>query len=252
MPYQWIARGQLMKWLRTMLISSSMAVSQSPEWATVHSSYVRAIQGVVHPPGATSLTLRKRAKLPNSQWKRNGVVELKRQFLTNITELEGWKKEARFDLKGLHPTPQLLTYPDFVPYEEPVTSEFGGFDFMTELESLKIAIEWETGNISSSHRSLNKLSIALARKKIDVGVLILPSRLLYEHLTDRVGNIGEISPYLDLWANLRPYVSEGLLAITVVEHDALTDDEAVPYLAVGRDGRAKEGRAKLDDDTFFV
>jgi hypothetical protein len=164
---------------------------------------------------------------------------------------EGWTSEARVDLTGLHAAPELVTYPDLKPYQEAVTSEFGGFDFMTESQALKIAIEWETGNISSSHRSLNKLSIALARKKIDVGVLILPSRLLYEHLTDRVGNIGEISPYIDLWANLGSYLPEGLLAITVVEHDHLTSDETIPYLTVGNDGRAKEGKVKLKGFDLF-
>lgn len=240
-----------MKWLRTMLLSKDRRIYESAEWGRVHESYVRAIEGVVHPAGTTSLTLRRSARIPGTnQWQRNGVVQLKRQFLSNMTSKEGWTSEARFDLRGLDAAPELITYPDLKPYREVVTSKFGGFDFMTESKAMKIAIEWETGNISSSHRSLNKLSIALARKKIDVGVLILPSRLLYEHLTDRVGNIGEISPYIDLWANLGAYVSEGLLAITVVEHDHLTSDEAVPYLTVGGDGRAKEGKAKLGGTLF--
>jgi hypothetical protein len=108
----------------------------------------------------------------------------------------------------------------------------------------RIAIEWETGNISSSHRSMNKLAIALTNGVIDVGVLILPSRDLYEHLTDRIGNIGELSGYLSMWEGLKSVVVRGLLAITVVEHDELTSDPAMPYLRVGTDGRAKKPRAK--------
>ena len=94
------------------------------------------------------------------------------------------------------------------------------------------------------HRSLNKLAIALAAGKIQAGVLILPSRELYEHLTDRIGNIRELSPYLGMWSGLSSTVERGLLAITVVEHDELTDDEAHPYLKSGTDGRSKEGRQK--------
>ncbi len=130
-------------------------------------------------------------------------------------------------------------------YREPVTSDFGGFDFITTgPNGTRIAIEWETGNISSSHRSMNKLAIALANGVVQVGVLILPSRHLYEHLTDRIGNIGELSGYLSMWESLKFGVTKGLLAITVVEHDHLTDDPSFPYLAVGNDGRSAEGRAK--------
>ncbi len=68
---------------------------------------------------------------------------------------------------------------------------------------MQIAIEWETGNISSSHRSMNKLALALGAGIIQVGVLIVPSRSLYEHLTDRIGNIGELSGYLSMWEGLK-------------------------------------------------
>jgi hypothetical protein len=67
----------------------------------------------------------------------------------------------------------------------------------------KVAIEWETGNISSSHRSMNKLAIALGSGVVQVGVLIVPSRQLYDHLTDRIGNIGELSGYLSMWEGLK-------------------------------------------------
>jgi hypothetical protein len=39
-------------------------------------------------------------------------------------------------------------------------------------------------------------------------------------------------------------VKRGLLAITVVEHDALTDDTSIPYLPTANDGRAQQGRAR--------
>lgn len=111
-------------------------------------------------------------------------------------------------------------------------------------DNLLVAIEWETGNISSSHRSVNKLAIALSAGTIQAGVLIVPSRACYEHLTDRIGNISELSGYLELWEAAKAGVKRGLLAISVVEQDELTTDERVPYLPVGDDGRARQGRAR--------
>jgi len=73
---------------------------------------------------------------------------------------------------------------------------------------------------------MNKLAIALSNGIVEVGVLIVPSRKLYEHLTDRIGNIGELSGYLAMWEGLKAVVPRGLLAITVVEHDALTTEAA--------------------------
>ena len=40
-------------------------------------------------------------------------------------------------------------------------------------------------------------------------------------------------------------VKRGLLAVTVVEHDELTDDAAVPFISQGSDGRSAEGAGKL-------
>lgn len=236
-----------MRWLRTVLLFDRGNVVQSIDWQQVHESYVRAIRRIDFPEGAGSLTLRRKARVANSsQWRRNGVGYLKTRFLRGMVEDEGWRPEAQFEIEHLRLQPQLQLYPDLTTYREPVTSGFGGFDFMTETESgLHVAIEWETGNISSSHRSVNKLAIALAAQKIQAGVLILPSRSLYEHLTDRIGNIGELSPYLMLWSGLATTVERGLLAISVVEQDELTDDAAFPYLPSGNDGRAAQGRQNL-------
>jgi len=70
--------------------------------------------------------------------------------------------------------------------------------------------------------------------KIEGGVLILPSRNMYQYLTDRVGNFAEIEPYFNIWKNLK--ISKGLLAVIEIEHDALSKD--VPPITKGTDGRA--------------
>ncbi|MES2208508.1 MAG: hypothetical protein V4525_17160 [Pseudomonadota bacterium] len=234
-----------MKWLRTLLLFDRGNIASSIDWQQIHDSYVRSIQSIDFPERSGTLTLRKKFKRPDSQWERNGVVFLKRRFLDHIVNVEKWRPEVGFDLgKNRVPT-QVTLYPGLEQHNEPVTSDFGNFDLITTTTNgLHVAIEWETGNISSSHRSMNKLAIALVSGKIHAGILILPSRSLYEHLTDRIGNIGELSGYLPMWKDLGVSVSRGLLAISIVEHDELTDDANHPYLPVGSDGRAKEGKAK--------
>jgi hypothetical protein len=234
-----------MKWLRTLVLFDKGNLIASNDWAMLHESYIRAIASIDHPNGSGVLRLRKKVKLEQNQWQRNGVGYLRRRFLDHMIEVENWRPEGIVSLARDRDQPTIVLYPSLEEYREPITSDFGGFDFVTTTEGGKhISIEWETGNISSSHRSLNKLAIALANGIIEVGVLIVPSRDLYEHLTDRIGNIGELSGYLSLWEGLKSTVERGLLAITVVEHDELTDDQSLPYLPVGNDGRAKKIKTK--------
>ncbi len=233
-----------MKWLRTIIFFDKGGVAQAPDWAAIHASYVRSIESIAFPAGSGALTLRKKMR-DGKQTNRNGVVYLKNAFLNHMVTVENWNREADFELSDGAKNVTVALYPSFQTHLEPVSSDFGGFDLLTAgTHGDCVAIEWETGNISSSHRSLNKLAIALTAGRIQAGVLIVPSRCLYEHLTDRIGNIGELSGYLPMWQNLGVGVGRGLLAITVVEHDHLTDDPAHPYLPVGRDGRSAEGNAK--------
>ncbi len=235
-----------MKWLRTLVLFDKGDVISSDDWCSLHESYVRAICSIDHPAGVGTLTLRQKTRLQNGQWRRNGVGYLRTRFLHSMRDIEGWQVEGSVELRRDRQQPPILLYPSLESYREPITSDFGGFDFVTQAQhGTNIAIEWETGNISSSHRSMNKLAIALTNGVVEVGVLIVPSRALYEHLTDRIGNIGELSGYLSMWEGLKAVVTRGLLAITVVEHDALTNDPSFPYLTVGSDGRAREGRSKL-------
>lgn len=97
------------------------------------------------------------------------------------------------------------------------------------------AVEWETGNISSSHRSLNKLLFGLLNGDLAGGMLIVPSRKMYIWLTDRIGNFDELAPYFVIYQD-HPSVKDGLLAIVEVEHDDLS--LSVPRITKGTDGRA--------------
>jgi len=234
-----------MKWLRTLVIFDRGDVVTSADWQAIHRSYVRSIRSIDFPEGSGSLRLRRKVERPDGQWNRNGVVYLKRRFLDHMVNAEKWHTEVGFDLGKDRVPPNLRLYPSLKLHREPITSMFGDFDLVTTAPAgTHVAIEWETGNISSSHRSMNKLAIALGTGKIQAGVLVVPSRSLYEHLTDRIGNIGELSGYLSMWKDLEARVERGLLAISVVEHNSLTDEPAFPYLPAGKDGRAREGGAK--------
>ncbi len=95
-------------------------------------------------------------------------------------------------------------------------------------------VEWETGNISSSHRAINRLFLGNMKHDLIGGALIVPSRRLYRFLTDRIGNISELEHYFDLW-KARTW-NNGVLAIIVIEHDR--EDASVPLIRKGTDGRA--------------
>lgn len=97
------------------------------------------------------------------------------------------------------------------------------------------AVEWETGNISSSHRALNKMALGIQKGLIDGGVLILPTRAFYIYLTDRVGNYEELSPYFEIWRSIQ--CKTGFLAVIAIEHDDVS--ESVPLIPKGSDGRAR-------------
>ena len=59
--------------------------------------------------------------------------------------------------------------------------------------------EWETGNVSSSHRALNKLALGLMEGVVRAGVLVVPSREMGRWITDRTGNFPEIEPYFPIY-----------------------------------------------------
>lgn len=110
----------------------------------------------------------------------------------------------------------------------------GDLDAVKRTAEGYVAFEWETGNISSSHRALNKLCLGMHQLDLLAGFLVVPSNNLAPYLTDRIGNIGELRPYFPLWSSYTG--ARGALRIVVVEHDAI--DRNVPRIPKGTDGRA--------------
>lgn len=151
--------------------------------------------------------------------KGNGVKPIK-VATTTFLKKEKWLLEHRMDLEGMRAKP-LDAYKDF--------------------KKFRVGFEWETGNISSSFRALMKLYKAVIEEKIELGVHVLPSRNFYKYLTDRVGNITEMNPYLDIYKRIElPHNS--CMAIIVVEQDEL-NTKAAP-IPKGLDGMSLLRRSK--------
>jgi hypothetical protein len=125
---------------------------------------------------------------------------------------------------------------EHLPEIDPGILASGDLDAVLETSEGWIAFEWETGNISSSHRALNKLLLALYQGRLKGGILAVPSARLYRFLTDRVGNITELRPYFPLWQAIP--IRNGCLRIVVVEQDS--ENLRVTKIPKGTDGRARK------------
>jgi hypothetical protein len=167
----------------------------------------KAIESIRWPPGSETFAI-------YPQEKGNGVVPIKASCMEYLKG-EGWTLEKRMSIASR---------------EKP-----GKIDAIKSIDEHHFfAIEWETGNISSSHRALNKICVGMIDGVLSGGILIVPSRKFYKYLTDRVGNFAELEPYFPLWRSIP--ITNGVLAVIEVEHDA--ESTQVPKITKGTDGRA--------------
>lgn len=193
--------------------------TQTAEFARAKDELTEAISEVTWPPGSSDFTI-----YPESGKAReagNGVVPIKNGFARAI-ESKGWTLE--------HKAPRSAG--PAVKGSRPGAFD-AHLDFNTAMKPF--AAEWETGNISSSHRAINRIGLGIKIGYLSGGVLILPSNDLARYLTDRIGNEPELRPYHDLWREWR-LAPLSYFGIVAVEHDAISEN--VPKLAKGRDGRA--------------
>lgn len=200
-----------MKIVQEVNLISCGRFAKSAEWETARKRLHRAIRKVEWPSGSGQFTI-----YPESGKKRgmgNGVVPIKSGLMLDLKE-QGYQLEALAVLSG--------------------NRKFGKFDAVFNTSSGPVVVEWETGNISSSHRSLNKMGLFLLEGKIAAGTLIVPTRALYNYLTDRVGNMQELEPYLKLWRALP--CKNGVLEIIAIEHDRTS--KKVPKIKKMTAGRA--------------
>jgi hypothetical protein len=198
--------------VRVKLVAWDVLVDNGFSATLDHSAIERHIRDGVDlikwPPGSDLFVIR-----PESGKKRgegNGVTPIKKSFIAHLKEngwvLERQRFDAHYTFHGNSPLP--------------------------------IVIEWETGNVSSTHRSVNRIARhVLVERDISGGIVILPSGKLKPWLTDRIGNTPEVSEYFPLWRTYSEFPEFVYLAIVTVEYDDISID--VPRIPKGTDGRAR-------------
>ena len=153
--------------------------SQTADWQTIERHLDQAIRSIEWPPGSGSFTLFNESGKKRGQG--SGVKPIKQACMQKLKSF-GWQLETRVDIATVRrPGPMDATY---------------------KVKDRLFCVEWETGNISSSHRSVNKMALGIMKKTLIGCALILPSREMYQYLTDRIGNFRELSPYFPLWKSL--------------------------------------------------
>ncbi|MGJ1317753.1 hypothetical protein ACR776_04230 [Sphingobacterium spiritivorum] len=195
-----------MKVIAINILNSYGEFAISPEFLQIQNDLTESIEEVVW--GDEDLF-----KI-NPIRKGNGVTPIRNLFIEKLVP-KGWAKEIRMSLaRGINPG----------PIDAVKQTNFGLF-----------AVEWETGNISSSHRALNKIAVGIIQKEIIGGFLILPVRDFSKYLTDRIGNYEELAPYFPLYENLN---LEGTLGVISVSYDEVDDNS--PIITKGFDGNARK------------
>jgi Restriction endonuclease BamHI len=198
--------------------------TETVAWNRVEADLRGAITRVVWPPNNDRFVI-------NPVIDGSGVVPIKRQFAANILAL-GWKLEERF--------------PRFSDEEVRKRRRPGAVDAALDLGDFNMPpffVEWETGNIASSHRSMNKMALALKQELISGGIWVVPSGNLAPYLTDRIGNFPEFEPYFSLYSDLE--VGFGYLGVAIVEHDETSLE--VPFIEKQQTRRYRETEEDLPE-----
>lgn len=194
------------------ILISKGPFSNSEEWHKIRQNVQKAVCAADWPPGSGSFTIYPESGKKSGEG--NGVKPIKNEAIAQLQKY-GWQAEQPWPIgERLRP---------------------GNMDAAYQSSTGTICFEWETGNISSSHRSLNKLCLGLLQGKLTGGFLVVPSRKLYVYLTDRIGNISELEPYFPLW-RATP-CEHGVLEVIVIEHDHISRN--VPKIPKGTDGRSR-------------
>lgn len=177
---------------------------------------IKSIEKPVWPPGGTTFTIREGKN-------ENGVVPIKEGCYIQLEDVFDWYREK--ELTVLKQEKQKGGPIDV--YKE----------FTTNGNVLRVGLEFETGNISSAHRSMNKIALGLSRSELDLGMILLPIKALAYHLTDRISNFEELEPYFELMSG-RPFICIGFDA------DKVSSSEDIPYIPKGKDGMSKRSAKK--------
>lgn len=162
----------------------------------------------------------------NSQKKINSVTPIKAGLIKLLHDNYQWETEHHL---------QVLR--DNVPSSSDDSKrkrgQGGGIDVYKEFDfqgyMFRVGIEFETGNVASVHRSLNKLSMGIQSRELDLIFLILPIFNLAQYLTDRVANYEEIEAYFPLFSE-KPFIALGF--------EAENYSPEFPIFEKGKDGNS--------------
>ena len=178
---------------------------------------VNSISAISWPGEANSFTIN------NTRKNINGVVPLKERCYIELEETYNWYRE----------------YPLHVlKYER---KKGGPIDVYKIFESgERIGAEFETGNIGSGHRAMNKLFLGLKKNELDLAMIFMPVKKLAYYLTDRITNYEELEPYFDNYEE-QPFIFIGF--------DASYYSADVPSIPKGKDGMSSRSVKKWKEDT---
>ena len=195
---------KLISW--TTLHDNNFTTTQ--EYTVIKKLVTTAIQANDHPRGTGTFKL-------HPGRKANGVVPIKAGFLEHLIEDDRWQLEERI-IPGIGKCDAVFHFDNAIK---------------------PFVVEWETGNVSSSHQAINRILKGIIEGYVSGGLLILPTRDMYKHLTDRVGNHEELEPYFNVWQEMKiPKAQPYYLGVIAIEHDEL--DNTVDLIPKGNDGNA--------------
>lgn len=199
-----------MQFVRLDVLTARGPFAASPEWSAALAEVQLAVQGNVWPPGNPSGLFEVYPQVGKLRGMGNGVVPIKVGVLAGL-QAQGWTPEgAGRQLPG-----------DFDAVKGIADGQF-------------IGLEWETGNISSSHRAINRMIRGYQEGWLKGGILVLPTQRLARYLTDRVGTYEELMRYRSVWVD-DPRWTDGALAVVAVEQDADNLDVLpIPKMTAGR------------------
>lgn len=242
------ALGATLQIVASHTLISSGDFAKSPEWKTILQGIRDAVGQAEWPPKGHALhkpgvfTIHPQSGKKSGEG--NGVVPIKLRPM-EILKDAGWSLEHPWEVGQRVQAPDPALEQAVADVEQPGKkarkgTRPGDIDAAKLFPQGLVVIEWETGNVSSSHRSINKMALGLVQGKCVAGVLVVPNMKLAQYLTDRIGNIEELLSYFPMWRALD--VKNGVLELLVIQQDA--EDLAIPKIPKGKDGRAKEGAVK--------
>lgn len=163
-------------------------------------------------------------QINNSAKHVNSVTPIKEGLVNLLHDNYGWTKEWHLSTVSGEPEQRSRkkgTGGGIDVYKEFIQGQF----------SFNVGLEFETGNVASVHRSLNKLTLGVDAHELDLMVLVLPVYNLSYYLTDRSANYEEIEAYFRLYEN-RAFIAFGF--------DAEEYSDQFPIFAKGNDGNHKK------------